>query len=319
MGTKYATILVGGEVPDYNKNPPSDDGSQTEANRVKYSTIETDIGNPLDAGIKDMDAKLVAHVNEGPDTETGTVTLTTADHNKVLECSGTFTLDLPAPAGNQGFQCTVKNAGSGVITIEVDGGANIDGGSSITLAAGAANKVYVNNAESAYYSVTGNGIGDGFASGTKMIFEQNAAPTGWTKQTDSAYNNTAMRVSTGTVSDVTSGSVDFDTLFGTTATDGHTLTGAESGTSAHTHPEHGHRFVTNWTAGGTSRGWFQEVTAAKGSTPVLSTFWTGGSPSNPAIEQTETPASSAASAASAHSHDIDLQVRYRDVIVAEKD
>ena len=155
MGTKYSTILVGGDVPNYNDGPPADDGSEIESNRVKFATIETDIGNPLHEGIKSMDAKLVAQTNEGPDAETGTVTLTTADHNKVLECSGTFTLSLPNPSGNQGFQCTVINAGSGTVTVDVDGGANIDGGASVSLTAGASRKVYVNNAETAYYSVAG--------------------------------------------------------------------------------------------------------------------------------------------------------------------
>ena len=152
MGTKYSTILVGGDVPDYGDNAPADDGSQVEANRVKYATIQTDVGNPLHEGIKDMDTKLVAHVDEGPDTETGTVTLTAADHNTVLECTGTFTLSLLNPTGNAGFQCTVKNAGSGTITVDVDGGANVDGAASVALAADEGRKFYVNNAGTAYYT-----------------------------------------------------------------------------------------------------------------------------------------------------------------------
>lgn len=318
MGTKYSTILVGGNVPNYADDTIADDGSQVEDNRIKYSTITTDLSNPLHVGIQSMDAKLVAHVNEGPDTESTMVTLTTADHNKVLECTSTFTLSLPNPSGNAGFQCTVKNAGSGVITVNVDGGANIDGGSSITLAAGQANKVYVNNAGTAYYSVTGTGVGDGFASGTKMLFEQNAAPTGWTKKTAAAYNNTAMRISTGTVSDVTSGSVNFDTVFGLTATDAHTLTGAESGTSAHSHPAHRHRVLSGFTGGGGGTRTYVSFDSASGigDTPTYSDV---AETADPFIENTTISNSTEANASSGHSHDIDLQVRYRDVIVAEKD
>lgn len=287
MGTRYATVLVAGDVPDYGDSAPTDDGSQTEANRVKYATIQTDLGNPLEAAIKSMDAKLLTQTDEGPDTEAGNVTLTTADHNTVLECSGTIAVTLPNPSGNAGFQCTVKNAGSGVITVNVDGGGNIDGVASITLPAGQANKVYVNNAESAYFSVTGKGVGDGFASGVIMVFELTNAPTGWTKKTDAAYNDTAMRVVTGTPG--TGGSVAFSTVFGITATDAHTLTAAQI-------PAHNHAYVGvnfNGTQGTSGSG----VSGSQLSRTTSNNTGGGGS----------------------HSHDIDLQVKYRDVIFAEKD
>jgi hypothetical protein len=53
------------------------------------------------------------------------------------------------------------------------------------------------------------GVG-GFPSGTRLIFAQNTAPTGWTKDTTN-YNNHALRVVTGTAS--TGGTVDFTTAF----------------------------------------------------------------------------------------------------------
>jgi hypothetical protein len=49
-----------------------------------------------------------------------------------------------------------------------------------------------------------------FDVGTRLIFAQTAAPTGWTKDTTN-YNNHALRVVTGTAS--TGGSVDFTTAF----------------------------------------------------------------------------------------------------------
>ena len=49
-----------------------------------------------------------------------------------------------------------------------------------------------------------------FDSGTRLIFAQTAAPTGWTKDTTN-YNNHALRVVTGTAS--TGGSVDFTAAF----------------------------------------------------------------------------------------------------------
>jgi len=53
-------------------------------------------------------------------------------------------------------------------------------------------------------------VGEEFASGTKMIFNQTSAPTGWTKVTGSG-NDTALRVTTGTVG--TGGTVAFETAF----------------------------------------------------------------------------------------------------------
>jgi hypothetical protein len=50
-----------------------------------------------------------------------------------------------------------------------------------------------------------------FDTGTRMIFAQNAAPTGWTKDTTN-YNQHAMRIVTGTAGGA-AGSVDFTTAF----------------------------------------------------------------------------------------------------------
>lgn len=50
---------------------------------------------------------------------------------------------------------------------------------------------------------------DAFASGTKMLFQQTAAPTGWTK--DTTHNDKALRVVTGSVS--SGGTNSFSTSF----------------------------------------------------------------------------------------------------------
>lgn len=50
---------------------------------------------------------------------------------------------------------------------------------------------------------------DAFPSGTKMLFQQTTAPTGWTK--DATHNDKALRITNGTVG--TGGSVAFETAF----------------------------------------------------------------------------------------------------------
>jgi len=66
-----------------------------------------------------------------------------------------------------------------------------------------------------------------FDVGTRMIFAQNTAPTGWTKDT-SNYNNHALRIVTGT-GGVTGGSVDFTTAFASQTPTGTVSVSASTG------------------------------------------------------------------------------------------
>jgi hypothetical protein len=80
---------------------------------------------------------------------------------------------------------------------------------------------------------TSAAAGGGFPSGTLMLFQQTAAPTGWTKQT--THDNKALRVVSGTAS--SGGSVAFTTAFasqGVTGTVGSTtLTTAQMPSHSH--------------------------------------------------------------------------------------
>jgi len=54
-------------------------------------------------------------------------------------------------------------------------------------------------------TLTANAFVGVFPAGTRMLFQQTAAPTGWTKETDSGYSNAAIRLITGTVTNKTDG------------------------------------------------------------------------------------------------------------------
>ena len=131
--------------------------------------------------------------------------------------------------------------------------------------------------------------GGGFASGTVMLFKQASAPTGWTKDTTASLNDNALRIVTGTPG--SGGSVNFSSLFGTTAVDAHTLT--ESQIPAHTHN------VTAVEIAGTT----YDINAAK----------SGNEARQAAITSTST------GGGSSHDHGLDMRVKYQDVIVATKD
>jgi len=86
-------------------------------------------------------------------------------------------------------------------------------------------------------SFTGNGAGltgvDPFESGTKMVFYQASAPTGWTQDTASALSNTVMSVVTGTGGGTGGSTSYFSSFLATTdksGTDTAPVSGTVSGT-----------------------------------------------------------------------------------------
>lgn len=139
-----------------------------------------------------------------------------------------------------------------------------------------------------------------FASGTRLLFQQTAAPTGWTK--DSTHNDKALRVINGTVT--SGGSVAFTTAFAQQTVNG--TVGATTLTEAQI-PSHTHSY-----------SWYQSV--SKGSTgtrPVGAA--NGGSSATVALNQVV----SATGGGGSHNHTftgtaINLAVQYVDVIIAIK-
>ena len=86
----------------------------------------------------------------------------------------------------------------------------------------------------------------GFASGTRLAFNQTAAPTGWTKDTTAGLDDSVMRIVVGSVS--SGGSQAFTTWNGLSATGAHTLSVTEM--PAHTHTID----ITTGTAAGAGAG-----------------------------------------------------------------
>ena len=129
-------------------------------------------------------------------------------------------------------------------------------------------------------------------SGSKMLFHQTAAPTGWTKVTTTgtgsdSINDVGLRIVTGTITDGVGGSVAFDTAFASQTISSHTLTTAQM--PAHTHVISA-TSVVRAGAGGVGRGSYNDLDSES----------TGGGGS--------------------HGHgSLDLNVKYIDLIVASKD
>jgi microcystin-dependent protein len=154
-------------------------------------------------------------------------------------------------------------------------------------------------------------VGREFPTGTRMLFQQTAAPTGWVKDTGTAnLNNSAIRLTTGTVG--TGGSVDF-----TTALTSKTPTGTVGGTVLTTDqiPAHGHPFNvanTNNNDGASSGG----INLAQGSGISYGAF-------SGAASQNAGQCIGGTGGNQSHNHGltmdaINLAVRYFDVIVAAR-
>lgn len=127
----------------------------------------------------------------------------------------------------------------------------------------------------------------GFDSGTLMLFQQTAAPTGWTKQT--THNNKALRVVSGSAS--SGGSVAFTTAFASGSTGATTLSTSQI-------PSHNHTIAaTSFTA--VTVGGYTSASSNGNNVSTLTSSSTGGGGS--------------------HTHSLSLDVQYVDLIIASKD
>ncbi len=120
-----------------------------------------------------------------------------------------------------------------------------------------------------------------FQSGTKALFQQSTAPTGWTK--DTTHNNKALRLVSGSVGN--GGATVFTSIFGSGKTSS-SYTLLEADMPAHTHTGGGTSSGTHGSGGGTAEN-------------IVNTGSTGGD--------------------TGHSHGLPLDVQFVDVIIATKD
>ena len=153
--------------------------------------------------------------------------------------------------------------------------------------------------------------------GAIALFELNTL-NGWTKITSAAYNNVAMRISTGTITDTTYGNLDFDVVFSRTATDAHTL--SESDIPAHDHGggPHNHGLRYRDASGGATFniGVAFATTDSASDTYTSSLFATASN--SEYVENSGAIVTSFGSGGS-HTHGNDMRVRYRDVCAFQKD
>jgi hypothetical protein len=183
---------------------------------------------------------------------------------------------------------------------------------------GVSNTFTANQTINGSLTITGAIIGL-IPTGTKMLFQQTSAPSGWTK--DVTHDNKALRVVSGTAG--SGGSVAFTTAFANQSVSSTTAGGTVGDTtlSINQIPLHGHPFRASYTtqssASSQTTGGFITSTASA-STQSAHT----GTPADTQGQQiggtgggqSHTHTFSGAS----HNHTINLAVQYVDLIIATK-
>lgn len=215
--------------------------------------------------------------------------------NLIVRLTGTLTANVLVTTLANGFQI-VDNATSGdfAVTFQRNGV-----GSAITIPQG--ERVLVALGATAGARSSGSSVTSDFASGDRMLFQQTAAPTGWTKESSSTYNAAALRFTTGAVT--TGGSLDFTTAFTSRS-----ITGTVGNTTLSISQMPAHTHTGSLTATGRATKDIQSVREAvsTGSAAPITytTDSTGGGGS--------------------HNHtvsvnNLNMAVKYADVIIAQKD
>ena len=227
-----------------------------------------------------------------------------------------------------------------VTTIPTLSGDVTNSGNTITIAAGAVEvgMMAANSVDSAQYvdasidqvhlapnSVDSENYVDGsidavhlasgitFPSDTSMLFRQTTAPTGWTKNT--SFDNHALKVETGTAT--SGGTLNFSTFLADTETGSTPLSTAQMPSHTHTGPSHTHtgpdHFHTlNGIAGAASGAAFTALTES-------GTGKQTGSSGTGATGASGTGATGSTGSGSGHTHTLAQNIKYVDVIIAEKD
>ena len=156
MGKKWATVATTGykttlTVPD--------DGTKVEGNRIKYSTITTDLTDPLNTAIGSAVANLDQLFTEANTATSTNYTTVASDHATWLEVTGTKTITLLAAAtATAGYRVGVKNVSTGVVTVARSSTDTIDGATSIVLQPKMSHLFNVNAATDGY-TKSGSGAG----------------------------------------------------------------------------------------------------------------------------------------------------------------
>lgn len=139
MGAPYTSV----DVQNYNSNPPADDGTQVEANRLKWSTGKEKLTDPLKTAIEAINTNIGTALGKMPGgatiTSTGVnATVGTGDQGKLVRATASgITITTPdATDVTAPFVFRVRNDSNGSITLDGNGSQTVDGVASVPIGPG---------------------------------------------------------------------------------------------------------------------------------------------------------------------------------------
>lgn len=136
MSAPYVSVSITG----YNDNPPPDDGSESEENRIYWATIKEKLPDPLKTALEAIDTNIIAafaKVIGGAGVTTSSISATVAavDQGKLYRATAAgITITTPdATSVGSPFVFGHINSSDGDTTLDGNGSQTVDGDASITL------------------------------------------------------------------------------------------------------------------------------------------------------------------------------------------
>ncbi|MBS4052678.1 MAG: hypothetical protein KGZ69_15980 [Methylomonas sp.] len=128
MGSPYVEPTLTG----YNASPPSDDGSQTEANKVKWATIKEKLDDPIKAYAQAISSAMLAasgdRFGNTKNAQSTNYGIQTTDRGAWIAASNTITVTLPsAVTVGDGWIVGVVNVSATTISIATTSSQTING------------------------------------------------------------------------------------------------------------------------------------------------------------------------------------------------
>jgi hypothetical protein len=134
-------------------------------------------------------------------TRTAATTVVTGDRGRLFDCSGTWTMTLPAAASaGAGWVCEVRNSGSGTITLDGNGSETVDGATTRALAPGQGGVLICTGTGWVTMGMAARADSFLFARDTVLgaVAQSGGVPTGRLIETGSNANGTYARWADGT-------------------------------------------------------------------------------------------------------------------------